>query len=208
MCVCVCVRRVLGHHQALSDIHAWGRRGKAGGSLSSPRDDTDPWHLYQTKLLPELQTIARKHGRGLTSADVAIAIHLCGHVFASSSAATAQTSGDDRFPSNRRIADLLANVAASAVAIPARVRAAGSLSARKLAAEEEDRSFGRRGVELSTILDQEDLDRVALAVDQGCVVKRDSSAEGGRFSWEESLYSERESDGEQGRTWEAPKIFL
>ena len=155
--------------QALSDIHAWGSHGS--GSASNAELNNDPWHVYQTKLLPELQTVARKHGRGLTPADVATAFHLY----------------SKPIPSDVHIATVAAvtDNAAGAVCVPVRVNSGGSLSTRRAVAKEEERVAGRRGAELAAMLDREDLERIAMAVGQGTVARKGGpSAE---LGWEQAL---------------------
>lgn len=59
--------------QGLSDIRAWG----LGSSTSETEAErNDPWYRFQARVLPALEMVARKHGRGHSLADVATAFHL------------------------------------------------------------------------------------------------------------------------------------
>lgn len=185
--------------QALSDVHAWGSGGSSSsdGTVQVERNN-EPWHVYQTKLLPELQTVARKHGRGLTPADVATAFHLY--------------SKPVPHGTSRATEAAVTENAAAAVCVPVRVNSGGSLSARRAAAKEEERVAGRRGAELAAMLDQEDLERIAMAVGQGGVVKRGGGA---MLGWEQALLQrgEEEEVDEEDRglaegLWEGATVFL
>ncbi|CAM9668910.1 unnamed protein product, partial [Ectocarpus sp. 12 AP-2014] len=142
----------LASRQALSDIFAWGR--------SNGKDDLngDPWALYQNKLLPELQAVARKHGGGISPADVATAFHL----YREPVPRLGSSRTDPGTASGTR-----AVIPAAAVSLPVRVNSAGSVSARRAAEADEDRVAGRRGAELADALDPEDIQRIAAAVGAG-----------------------------------------
>lgn len=201
-----------GDNQALSDILAWG---SSSSSSNDKRSVGDSWHLYQSKLLPELQAVARKHGRGFSPADVATAFHLYRKPFAPS------TGGSDTDLGRRNdlgdpvivVGNPSATVAAAAVSIPVRVNSAGSLSARRSADAEEDRIGGRRGAELAEMLDGDDLESIAAAVGEGETTARAAPAT--NLGWEEELLwgaeGEEEEGGELwgvGAGWEGATIFL
>ncbi len=198
---------------------AWGSRGGGGGGGGGDV----AWRLYQTTLLPALQAVARKHGRGLTPADAAIAFHLCRTRPAATppaerSAGTAGEPGERRgrtAESAGRSAFSVENSAA-AVTVPVRVGAAGSLSARRLAEAEGDRVAGRGGAELAEMLDAEDVKRVAAAVGEGVAA---SAAPVDALGWERELLGgaeggggEEEGEGEElwgvGVGLEGPTVFL
>lgn len=160
--------------QALLDIHAWGAESSSSSSSNSNERQNDPWHLYQTKLLPELQTVARKHGRGFSLADVATAFHLHPKI----EGASVSTVSDNK---------------AAAVCLPVRVNSSGSVSVRKFAAEKDERAAGRQGAELAAMLDREDVERVALAVQQGTVVRDAPTVE---LGWEKDFLGEEGGDEE------------
>lgn len=201
------------HYQALSEILAWGTSaGAGGGGNNTP---ADPWRLYQTKLLPELQAIARKHGRGLSPADVATAFHLYRKETPSPRVAGVASPGAN-FENEAR-ATIGTSVAA--VTVPVRVKRGGSLSARRLADAEEDRVAGRRGAELAEALDLEDLERVAAAVGEGDVSRGDAHGAAIGNRGQDLLGGgaegrEEEEGGWGGELWElgvgaeAPTIFL
>ncbi|CAM9660025.1 unnamed protein product, partial [Laminaria digitata] len=199
------------NEQAISNIHAWGSRsssssGSSGSASNSERNtnNDDPWHVYQTKLLPELQTVARKHGRGLTPADVATAFHLY----------------SKPIPSDvpRATAAAVTDNAVAAVMVPVRVNSGGSLSTRRAVAKEEERVAGRRGAELAAMLDREDLERIAMAVEQGTVVRREGGGPAAQLGWEQALLGEKgggeEEEGDEGDRghaeglWEGATLFL
>ncbi|CAM9853982.1 unnamed protein product [Ectocarpus fasciculatus] len=188
----------LASRQALSEILAWGR---SNGGL-----DGDPWALYQNNLLPELQAVARKHGGGLSPADVATAVHLYRKPvprFGSSRRADPGTGSETQDVNS-----------AAAVSMPVRVNSAGSASVRRAAEEDEDRVAGRRGAELADALDPEDVERIASAVGTGS--ERGAVAGGGSsLGWEEEQLlggaegeEEWASWAEQGVDVEGPTIFL
>lgn len=206
------------NNQALSDILAWGSHG--GGDGGGGGDDA--WRLYQTVLLPALQAVARKHGRGLTPADVATAFHLCRTRPAPPPAGW--STGNAGEPRGRpggtaevagRSACSVENSAA-AVTVPVVVGAAGSLSARRLAEAEGDRVAGRRGAELAEMLDAEDVGRLAAAVGEGAAA---SAAPVDALGWERELLggaegggADEEGEGEElwgvGVSLEGPTVFL
>lgn len=182
----------------MSDILAWGRSNGNDGL------DGDPWALYQNRLLPELQAVARKYGGGISPADVATAFHLYRKPvprLGSSRTDPGTASGTQAFDS------------AAAVSLPIRVNSAGSVSARRAAEADEDRVAGRRGAELADALDPEDIQRIAAAVGAGN--EREAIEVGGALRWEDEQLlggAEGEEEGalwaEQGVGLEGPTIFL
>lgn len=192
------------YQQALSDIGAWGSIHK------------DPWHLYQTELLPELEAVARKHGQGLYPADVATAFHLyssCDNNIDSSNNDNVIMTRSGR-PTTTTTATASPRVLndAAAIVVPVRVRCEGK-AARKAAAEEEAKTAGRRGAELAAMLDEEDLERIASAVGKGCVMREEEEeVSAGKLGWEERLLGGEEEEEEEGEGgglgWEGPLLFL
>ena len=144
--------------------------------------------------------MARKHGRGLTPADVATAFHLYSKPIPSDVPRATMAAVTDN--------------AAAAVCVPVRVNSGGSLSTRKAAAEEEERVAGRRGAELAAMLDREDLERIAMALGQGTVLRRGMGT--ALLGWEQALLGEEkeeEEGDEEDRDlaeglWEGAKLFL
>lgn len=95
---------------------------------------------------------------------------------------------------------------ASALLVPVRVHAGGTL-ALKSEAELEVRSAGRRGAELASFLDSEDIRIVSEAVEQGMVM-RDTPP--GKFCWEDEEEDEDEErdEGWGGADYRGPILFM
>lgn len=167
----------------------------------------DPWHRYQTRVLPALEIVAKKHGLGYSLADVATAFHLSHDKLLTASISSPSDAGGDSSGSDLESSNgvdgagyhagedgggaAIANSAAALI-VPVRVNIGGTIAA-KSAAEVEARSAGRRGAELSPLLDFEDLNILAEAVALGEVMRVSS---GKKLGWEAEL--EAEKDGEEG----------
>lgn len=197
-------------NQAVSEILAWGTSSGTSSGGGNGGGDGDPWRLYQSKLLPELQAVARKHGRGLSPADVATAFHL----YRKETPFPAPAEGANPGFTLGTQAQEAIGTSAAAVTIPVCVKSEGSVSARRLADAEEDGVAGRRGAELAEMLDLEDLERIAAAVGEGSTSR--SAAPGITLDWEQELLGggEEEEDGDGEELWslgigtEGPTIFL
>lgn len=144
--------------------------------------------------------MARKHGRGLTPADVATAFHLYNKPVPSDVPRATMAAVTDN--------------AAAAVCVPVQVNSGGNLSTRRAAAKKEEQVAGRRGAELAAMLDREDLERIAMALGQGTVVRRGEPT--ALLGWEQALgggQKEEEEEDEEDRglaegLWEGAKLFL
>lgn len=161
--------------------------------------DGDGWRLFQSRVMPVLEAVARKYGRGHTMADVATAFHLCRRSSSTSfstrspnpgglggsSDSRAEISGGDR------TGEIMLNYA-SAISIPVRVRSGGI--SEKQAANEDAQLLGRRGAELAPLLEQEDLELLAEAVGEGVVMRDIPSS---KFSWEEDEAERLEDQDEE-----------
>lgn len=180
----------------------------------------DPWHLYQSGLLPVLESVARKHARGRTIADVATAFHLrrCsshrprGEGFPDEGA-EAGGSSDSRGGSGPHWGGGVEGCA-DALCVPVQVRP--GVSGARRAADEDEEAGGRRGAELARELEEEDLDLIAEAVGAGVAVN-EIPARGSALEEEEGeegegggvVAGEQEADGEgQDGEWQGPQLFL
>lgn len=80
---------------------------------------------------------------------------------------------------------------------------------RKAITAEDEQGAGRRGAELADMLDEEDVDRIATAVERGSVAEVPRV----KLSWEEELLGggEVEEEDDEFGAWakgEGPKLFL
>lgn len=170
--------------QALKDILAWGGGPRRGASSTSREPQVgaegDPWHRYQTCLLPVLEAVASRHGRGFGPADAAFALQHCRKGPGETSAGI--------------------GVCAAGV-VPVRIQYGerkGGLF----------RDKGRRGHELAALLDDEDFSLVKEAVAQGIVRESTSGRYAWQKDVEEPVSGGGDEVDEEGDKWRRPVIFL